>query len=261
MTSYLIWFLWNLNKNLPKAYLSGMSNFCFIRHKRAEIYSREDNRELWRKKGILSPCDLDLWPKVTNFNRVWASAVSNHLAKTTSKSVHPFGWNFVHCSLTDRQTHTHTHKQTNCNENIIPPSWRCKKKTFDSNSKISCSDKIPDKALFKASDMSFFSGITMSKKWFDSNDRYVMAFKFISVTLQVEYSSGRSNNDIFLIPRLASSAWQQICVLGKKKRLPILLFTSPRNRGGVISWRGSNSNFNLFYLCKKKFHVVISLVT
>ena len=83
-----------------------------------------------KKKWELRHRDLDLWLKVTNFTRVWASAVSNHLAKTASKSVHPFGWNFVHKKTvdtqTDRQTdtHTHTHTQTNCSENITPPRFR-----------------------------------------------------------------------------------------------------------------------------------------
>ena len=41
-----------------------------------------------KKMGITSLwLWLLIWPKVTNFNRVWASAVSNHLAKTASKSV------------------------------------------------------------------------------------------------------------------------------------------------------------------------------
>ena len=62
--------------------------------------------------GITS-CDLDLWPKVTKFNRVRASAGSNHLAKTSSKLVHPFGWNFFH-----KKCWTHT--QTNWSENITP---------------------------------------------------------------------------------------------------------------------------------------------
>ena len=67
---------------------------------------------------------------VTNFNRVRASAVSNHLVKTASKSVHPFGWNFVHKKTvdtqTDRHTHRHTHRQTAVK--IQPTiSWRCKK--------------------------------------------------------------------------------------------------------------------------------------
>ena len=97
-----------------------------IGHKTAEIQRREVNRELWGKKWMLSHCGLDLWRKVTNFNRVWPSAVSNHLAKTASKSVPPFAWNFVHWQ-TDRLTHTHRKTQTNCNENITPPrlqSWR-----------------------------------------------------------------------------------------------------------------------------------------
>ena len=66
--------------------------------------------------------DLDLWPKVTNFNRVRASVVSSHLAKTASKSVHPFGWNFVHKN--PGHSHTQTDTQTNCSENITPPRFR-----------------------------------------------------------------------------------------------------------------------------------------
>ena len=51
--------------------------------------------------------------KVTEFNRVQASARGNHLSKTASKSVHPFGCNFVHKqSRTDRQTHTQTDTHT-----------------------------------------------------------------------------------------------------------------------------------------------------
>ena len=62
--------------------------------------------------------DLDLWPKVTKFNRVRVSVISNHLAKTASISVHPFGLNFVHKNSghtdtqTDRQTDRHTHTDT-----------------------------------------------------------------------------------------------------------------------------------------------------
>ena len=80
-----------------------------------------------KKKWELRHCDLDLWPKVTKFNRVWASDESNHLAKTAFKSVHPFGWNFVHKNIrTDTHTHTHTQTdtQTNCSENITPPRFR-----------------------------------------------------------------------------------------------------------------------------------------
>ena len=41
-------------------------------------------------------CDLDLWPKVTNFNRVWTNAKSNCLVKTPSNSVYRFDQHFVH---------------------------------------------------------------------------------------------------------------------------------------------------------------------
>ena len=86
------------HKSTKGIYLSDISNFILIEHKRTEIHSREVNSELWRKRSY---CDLDLWPKVTNFHRVRASAISNHLAKTASKSVHPFGWNFVHKKTSD----------------------------------------------------------------------------------------------------------------------------------------------------------------
>ena len=48
-----------------------------------------------------------------------------------SKSLYPFGWNFVHKqSRTDRQTyrHTQTDTQTNCSENITPPRLRGEEK-------------------------------------------------------------------------------------------------------------------------------------
>ena len=82
-----------------------------------------------KKKWILRHCDLDLdlWLKVTNIKTVSASAetsaISNHLTKTASKSVPLFGWNFVHWQ-TDSLTHSHTHAQKNCNENIIPQRFR-----------------------------------------------------------------------------------------------------------------------------------------
>ena len=67
-----------------------------------------------KEKWELRHRDFDLSPKVTNFNRVRASAVSNHLVKTASKSVYPFGWNFVHKKTVDTHTQTdrHTHRQT-----------------------------------------------------------------------------------------------------------------------------------------------------
>ena len=52
---------------------------------------------------------FDLPLKLTSFNRFLDSTVSNHLAKTASKSVYSFGWFF---SQIDRQTHTHTQRQT-----------------------------------------------------------------------------------------------------------------------------------------------------
>ena len=82
MTSLTIRFLWNSNTNLPRAYLSDILKFTLIGHKRAEIQSKEVNRDLWRKNWYY------VTAKVTNFNRFRASAVSSHLAKTASKSVH-----------------------------------------------------------------------------------------------------------------------------------------------------------------------------
>ena len=105
MTSFPIWFLWHSHTNLLRVYQSGILNLSFIRLKRAEIYCREVNRELWKKR-ILSHCDLDLLPKVTNFDRVRASVVSNHLAKTAFKSVHPISWNLFY-----KQSRTHRHTQ------------------------------------------------------------------------------------------------------------------------------------------------------
>ena len=67
-----------------------------------------------KKKLILRQCDLDFYPKVANFENDRASVVSNRLAVTASKLVHPFGLNFVHKNSghTDTQTHTHTHTHT-----------------------------------------------------------------------------------------------------------------------------------------------------
>ena len=75
-----------------------------------------------KEKWVLRHCDLDLWPnsKVTNFSRLWASVVSNHLAKTASKRLE-----FLFTSIqTHTHTRTHTHTQTNCSENITPPRFR-----------------------------------------------------------------------------------------------------------------------------------------
>ena len=91
----------------------GISFWSNIKKLRYKVGKLTDNCE--EKMGI-------------TFNRVSASAVSNHLAKTASKlkSVHLFGWNFVHkkSGHTDTQTDRHTHTQTNCSENITPPRFR-----------------------------------------------------------------------------------------------------------------------------------------
>ena len=59
---------------------------------------------------VLRHCYLDLWPKVTNFNNVWASAVSNHLAKTAFQIGSFVRLEF--CSYAEPDTHTHTHTDT-----------------------------------------------------------------------------------------------------------------------------------------------------
>ena len=62
------------------------------------------------KKWILSQLPSPLT------NRVWASVVKKHLAKTATKSVHPFGWNFVHI-----HTHTYTHTRAHTLNQMQPP--------------------------------------------------------------------------------------------------------------------------------------------
>ena len=127
MTLSPIWFLWISNINVPRAYLSNTPNFILIKHKRNVIQSRKVNLKLWKQQWILRHCDLDIWPKVTNFDRDWASAVSNHLAITASKSIHPFSWNFVH----KKPSFTLTNTQTNWSEKVTPPQCvRCKDKFY-----------------------------------------------------------------------------------------------------------------------------------
>ena len=62
MTSSPIWILSNSNTNLPRAYLSDTLNFILIRHKKAEIQSREINREqeAFRERRHFHICNL--WP-------------------------------------------------------------------------------------------------------------------------------------------------------------------------------------------------------
>ena len=45
MTSSPIWFLYNSNTNLQRAYLRDILNFIWIGHNRAEINSKEFNKE------------------------------------------------------------------------------------------------------------------------------------------------------------------------------------------------------------------------
>ena len=68
--------------------------------------------ENYEGKMNLCRCDLDLWPKVTNFNRVRASVLSNRLAKISASVWLEF------CSQAESDT------QTKCSENITPPRFR-----------------------------------------------------------------------------------------------------------------------------------------
>ena len=103
-------FLWNSTTNLQRAYLSGIPNFSLIRDKIAEIYSMEINRELWRKNEYWVTVNLTFDSRSPiSIGSDPVSGISNRLAKTTSKSVNAFGWNFVHKkSRTHRQKHTQT---------------------------------------------------------------------------------------------------------------------------------------------------------
>ena len=102
-----------------------------------------------KKKWIMSHCDLDLWRKVTNFNRVRVSAISNHLAKTASKSVHSFGWNYVH-----KQNWTHTHRHTHTDKLKYDPSmisWRCKKHSENADTSMSLAFTCEETCQLKCS--------------------------------------------------------------------------------------------------------------
>ena len=84
------------------------------------------------KKGIFRQSNLDLSSKFTIFNRVLASAVSNHLAKTASKSLYPFTDRQTHRytdTQTDRQTDTQRQTAIKNNHNPSTISWRCKEQT------------------------------------------------------------------------------------------------------------------------------------
>ena len=128
---HLFDFLSNLYTNLPRViYLSDIPTFILIEHKRAEIQSREVNRELWRKKWVSRHCDHDLWPKVHNFKLDLSQCVNQPFNENCVQIGNALGWNFVHKKTVDTQTHTHTlththtHTQTNCSENITLPRFR-----------------------------------------------------------------------------------------------------------------------------------------
>ena len=67
--------------------------------------TKKKKQEAFREHRYLHVCDL--WPWVVTLTL-------SHLVKTASKSVHPFGWNFV------PEPDTQTDTQTNCSENITP---------------------------------------------------------------------------------------------------------------------------------------------
>ena len=81
--------------------------------------------------------DLDLRPKVINFNRVRGNVISNYLAKTASKSVYRFDRHFVN-KRTDRQTDTHTHTQTD------KLKWKYNPSTISLRCKNPCSRSFYD---------------------------------------------------------------------------------------------------------------------
>ena len=64
LTSSHIRILSNSNTNLPRAYLSDKLNIILIGHKRADIQSREVNRELVRKNGYYVTVTLTFDPRL-----------------------------------------------------------------------------------------------------------------------------------------------------------------------------------------------------
>ena len=109
--------LWNLNINLTRAHLCDIPNFILIKYKRTEIQSREISKELWRKTDITS---LRPWSLLQGHHFQWGLSQRgkqpfNEIRVQIGASVQ-----LEICSLTDRQTdrQTHSHTQTNWNENI-----------------------------------------------------------------------------------------------------------------------------------------------
>ena len=123
--------------------------------------------ENYEEKRILRHRDLDFWPMVTNFNQVRASVVSNHLAKTASKLMHPFGWKFVYKhSHTHTHTHTHTDRHTDKLQwkyNPFTISWRCNNYynyTFKGPIKIKSKKILPLNRFLKGTNRSLLVNIS-----------------------------------------------------------------------------------------------------
>ena len=127
-------FLWHINTKRPRVYLSNIPIFNLIKHKIAEIQSREVNRKLWRKNGYYGTVTLTFDPRSP------ISIGSAHIGSDPSQcGKQPFSENCVQidasvwmkfCSqeVPDTQTLRHTDTQTDKLEWKYNPStisWRC----------------------------------------------------------------------------------------------------------------------------------------
>ena len=126
VTSSPIRILWNLNTNRPMVFVSDIPNFILIKHKKAEIQSREVNREWWRKNGYYVTVTLTFDPRLPNL--IWFEPVQEATIKwkpRPNQYIRSAGILFTRISgHKDRQTDTHRDTQTNCSENITPPRFR-----------------------------------------------------------------------------------------------------------------------------------------
>ena len=241
MTSSLIRFLWNVYTSRPRVYLSDISIWSNIRELRYTVGKLTENYE--EKMDIVSP-------KVTNFNRGWANAVSNHLAKTASKSVYLFGWNVVHSqSRKDRQTDTHTHTQTNYSGNITPPRFRGGVKCIMRHCDL---DFHPNFTNFNRFSQCGTQSLSENCVHIDASVR----LEFCSVTetdshtdtLQRKYHpsplSSRNNKYNIQQPIFTFTHWPTRFYLQTQDSMLNAfswICTPPRNRGGVI--------FSLQFVC------------
>ena len=119
MTSSLIWFLSNLYTNLPRAYQSGIPNFSLIRQKRAEIYSREVNRELCRKIEYCVTVTLS-FKQMSQISigsePVWHATVKRNFCQNRCSGS-------IGILFTGGQIDIQTHKETNRGKKNITPPW------------------------------------------------------------------------------------------------------------------------------------------